>query len=253
MSERRLILYMSFIFVIVLAVIAGVLIFTEKGGEAKFDIFGQEFSSTNIGLAVLFLSTSVFAAVVKISGVMNQKAGLGEEAFTSASEEGRISWNELVGSIHKLVLQITAADGFRPDLVVGICGGGLVVADMVAKRLGHIPCISLWPDRHAIGGLSFGEGQARKINMQNLDALVRANSIRRILVVDDVVYGGSTLRSAVQHISNCSKQVSSGTVMVKTAAIFTLREAEFQPDFAIMVESKQRKMMPSSDRLRNLN
>lgn len=250
MSDRRLILYMSFTFVLVLAIISGILIFTEKGGAAKFDILGQEFSSTNIGLAVLFLSTSLFLGVVKFSGVLGPAQKAGDQSFTSSSEEGKISWNELISSIHKLVLKLTAADGFRPDLVIGICGGGLVVADIVAKRLGHIPCISLWPDRHGKAALSFDDGQAKRVNALNFDGLIRANGVKRILLIDDVVYAGGTIRNAVEFLKNKSKLIQDGSVIIKTASIFVLREASFQPDFAIIVDTRSRKMMPSSDRLR---
>lgn len=250
MSERRLVIYLSFFFVFVLTIISGFLIFFERGGAAKFDLLGQEFSSTNIGLAVLFLAVIIFLGVVRFSGIMSKPEKIGERIFTSSDEVGQISWNELIDSIQKLVLRLTAADGFRPDLVIGICGGGLVVADIVAKRLGHIPCLGLWPDRHAGSEKSFLDGEAGDINKIDLEGIVSSNAIRRILIVDDVVYGGSTLKAAIKFVSEKCESVGTGRTQVKTAAVFVLREASFQPDFAIIVDSRNRRMMPSSDRLR---
>ncbi len=250
MSERKVVIYLSFALVFILTIVAALLIFFERGGAAKFDLLGQEFSSTNIGLAVLFLAVIIFLGIIKSVGISAKPENGGERIFTSSDEVGQVSWNELIDSIQKLVLRLTAADGFRPDLVIGICGGGLVVADIVAKRLGHIPCLALWPDRHSGAEKTFLDGEASDINRIDLSAIVTGNSIRRILIVDDVVYGGATLKAAIKFVDEKCESVSSGRTIVKTAAVFVLREASFQPDFAVIVGSKNRRMMPASDRLR---
>ena len=250
MSERRIVIYLSFSLVFILTIIAALLIFFERGGAAQFDLFGHQFSSTNIGLAVLFLAVMIFLGIIKSVGFGAKPDNVGERIFTSSDEAGQVSWNELIDSIQKLVLRLTAADGFRPDLVIGICGGGLVVADIVAKRLGHIPCLGLWPDRHSGAEKSFLDGEAADINKMDLNAIIDGNAVRRILIVDDVVYGGSTMEAALKFVNEKCESVRSGKTLVKTAAVFALREASFQPDFVVIVDSRNRRMMPASDRLR---
>ncbi|GAA5082024.1 hypothetical protein N0B44_33345 [Roseibacterium beibuensis] len=52
----------------------------------------------------------------------------------SSSGNEDIKWDEVLSGSGDLVLQLTAARGFRPDLIIGLCGGGLIVADVLCKK-----------------------------------------------------------------------------------------------------------------------
>jgi hypoxanthine phosphoribosyltransferase len=53
----------------------------------------------------------------------------------AASERERMSWDDLGGGSRELAERI-AADGYRPDLILGIARGGLLVAGALSYALG---------------------------------------------------------------------------------------------------------------------
>jgi uncharacterized protein len=248
MNDRRLLLRFILACIAAFTVIACFLIFFKVGGSAKFDLLGQSFSSTNIGLAVLFIAAALLVYAIKELRL----AGGGSEALSSSASDDTISWQETIAGIDELVLQLTAADGFRPDIVIGICGGGLMVADVIAKRLGHVPCLSIWPARHSHTGISPFEGSALVVNQLSLDAIFAAKATERVLLVDDVAYSGKTLEKAVVFLNERSPMLASGEVEMKTAVLFALTSATYKTDFTVYTHSRTRRMMPSSDRLRTL-
>ncbi|MFL0357601.1 phosphoribosyltransferase [Erythrobacter sp. GH1-10] len=240
--------YLIFAFAFVLAAIAGVLVFFERGGEAEFDILGQEFSSTNVGLAFLVLASLVFVYnVFFIRKILSSEAS---PILPSANDE-LIGWDEMVRGVDDLVRQLTSSGGFRPDLVIGICGGGLVVADILAKRLGHVPCVSLWASRHTSSLASAFSGEAEAVNRIDWKAIVTSNKVRRILVVDDVVYSGKTLRDGQELIARSLRFVDGEAPDIRTACFFQLRSAGFNADFHVSSDASKRKMLPVSDRVRS--
>lgn len=249
MTERKLLIIFTFLVVLLLIFLSGVLIFFERGGAAKFDVFGQKFNSTNIGLAVLFLALVFFGILVKyIFG--GTKADYHRSIYSSSNHGDKITWEQVAHGVDELVSQLNAADGFRPDLVIGICGGGLLVADFIAKRLGHIPCLSIWPNRHNSHEKSRFDGEASSINRVNFDQLIDENRIRRILLVDDVVYSGTTLKHGMEYLAKSSQAVASGKTEVKTAAIFALVNSSTRPDFFHLIGKGDKKPMPVSSRIK---
>jgi hypoxanthine phosphoribosyltransferase len=250
LNDKSLLLRFILACIAAFTVIACFLIFFKVGGSAQFDLLGQSFSSSNIGLAVLFIAAALLAYVIReLRPAGGASAGTPES--TSPSEE-TISWQETIAGIDELVLQLTAADGFRPDIVIGICGGGLMVADVIAKRLGHVPCLSIWAARHSHTGTSPFGGSALVVNALNLDELFVARATERILLVDDVAYSGGTLAKAVDFLKDRSPMLTGGAVEMKTAVLFALTSASFKADFTVYTHSRSRRMMPSSDRLRRL-
>jgi hypoxanthine phosphoribosyltransferase len=247
-NDKSLLLRFILACIAAFTVIACLLIFFKVGGSAQFDLVGQSFSSSNIGLAVLFIAAALLAYVIK---ELRPASGASEGLPESKSGE-TISWQETIAGIDELVLQLTAADGFRPDIVIGICGGGLMVADVVAKRLGHVPCLSIWPARHSHTGTSPFGGSALVVNGLNLDEMFLAKATERVLLVDDVAYSGDTLEKAVVFLKERSPMLMAGTVEMKTAVLFALTSASFKADFTVYTHSRSRRMMPSSDRLRRL-
>ena len=248
MNDKRLLLRFILACIAAFTVIACLLIFFKVGGSAQFDLLGQSFSSTNIGLAVLFMAAALLVYVIKELRL----AGGASEGLPESTSGETISWQETIAGIDELVLQLTAADGFRPDIVIGICGGGLMVADVVAKRLGHVPCLSIWPARHSHTGTSPFGGSALVVNGLGLDEIFLTKATERVLLVDDVAYSGNTLEKAVVFLKERSPMLMDGAVEMKTAVLFALTSASFKADFTVYTHSRSRRMMPSSDRLRRL-
>ncbi len=250
MSDRRLATIVALVVVVALTAVSCILIVLNGDGAAEFELFGQRFSSTNIGLGVLFLAVVVLVITLRRSDGTDPATATANEVLAASASGEQISWDEFISGVQALVLKLTAADGFRPDLVVGICGGGLMVADLVAKRLGHIPCLAIWPDRHSHKpGSAFG-GLASRINQIDLDGVLRDLAANRVLVIDDVIYSGKTLREGMEFLVERSSLIREGAVEIQCAALFALTSSAFKADFTIYQDSVRRKMMPSSDRLR---
>lgn len=249
MKEIRLIVFLTFGVIFSLITLSGILIFFEKGGSAQFNILGQEFSSTNIGLAVLALAIVIFIYVIRDLYKSKLDSGAETKVYKTLNH-GVITWTEVMDGCQKLVLQLTSASGFRPDLVIGICGGGLLVADIISRRLGHIPCIAIWANRHNSARESKFSGQTNTINQIDFDRIIADNSVKRILIVDDVVYSGDTLNAAVKYVTSVSQSVRNARTEIRTASLFALTSAKHRPDFVAMMDATDRKMMPASDRLR---
>lgn len=250
MLERRLFLCLSVFVISALFTLGGVLVYIQQGGAANFQFLGQHFSSSSIGFAVLFLGCVLFVYVLR-QFLLLPEGGDHSEPYAYALPEGAaISWAEVIEGIHSLSLQLTASNGFRPDLIIGICGGGLLVADILSKRLGQIPCISIWAERHARESHAIFAGRSNTINKIALDEIISSNAIKRILLIDDVVYSGGTLKAAVAYLKDCSAAIKHDRVDLRTAALFVLARATFKPDYSIYSHSSDRKMAPASDRLR---
>jgi|GEM_PF-2733782 len=250
MQERRIFVYLSFFAIFLLIILSGVLIFFEKGGVADFKILGQEFSSTNVGLAVLFFAVFIFTFLLREFLKPKNAGTSGREVYTASKEGDAITWDQVINGIHELILQLTSAAGFRPDIIIGICGGGLVVADIISKRLGYLPCLAIWPNRHISEDVSTFGGQAELINQISFDKIFEENAVRRVLIVDDVVYTGSTLEATVEYVSSKCESIKNKKVQIRTATLFALASSKYKPDYYIYTHTKERKMMPVSDRLR---
>ncbi|WP_417519697.1 phosphoribosyltransferase [Minwuia sp.] len=250
MEDRRIVIFFSMIITAALVAVSSFLLISKADGTAEFSIFGQNFSSSNIGLAVLFVAVMSFLIILKQLFGNNHNPKSSSKAYATAGGEEFLDWNDVFSGIRDLVLQLTASSGFRPDLVIGICGGGLVIADIVSKRLGHVPCLSIWPNRHTSNHHSAFSGQALAINRIQFDQIIAENAINRILVVDDVVYSGSTLKDALEFLNESSASIRQGTVEIRSATLFSLTTAEYRPDFSVYSHSSHRRMMPVSDRLR---
>jgi hypoxanthine phosphoribosyltransferase len=104
-----------------------------------------------------------------------------------ATEELRMSWEELgVGS--KALAEQVAADGFRPDFILGISRGGLLVAGALAYALGVKNTFTM--------SVEFYTGVDERLEMPMLlppiPDLVDLQE-ERVLIADDVADTGQTL------------------------------------------------------------
>ena len=104
-----------------------------------------------------------------------------------AIEQLRMSWDELgVGS--KAIAEQVAADGFRPDFILGISRGGLLVAGALAYTLGVKNTFTM--------SVEFYTGVDERLEMPMLlppiPDLVDLHE-ERVLIADDVADTGQTL------------------------------------------------------------
>lgn len=104
-----------------------------------------------------------------------------------AIEQLRMSWDELgVGS--KALAEQVAADGFRPDFILGISRGGLLVAGALAYALGVKNTFTM--------SVEFYTGVDERLEMPMIlppvPHLVDLHE-ERVLIADDVADTGQTL------------------------------------------------------------
>jgi hypoxanthine phosphoribosyltransferase len=105
----------------------------------------------------------------------------------AAIEQLRMSWDELgVGS--KALAEQVAADGFRPDFILGISRGGLLVAGALAYTLGVKNTFTM--------SVEFYTGVDERLELPMLlppiPDLVDLEQ-ERVLIADDVADTGQTL------------------------------------------------------------
>src|SRR6059058_3454645 len=104
-----------------------------------------------------------------------------------AIEQLRMSWDEL-GSGSKALAEQVATDGFRPDFILGISRGGLLVAGALAYALGVKNTFTM--------SVEFYTGVDERMEMPMLlppiPDLVDLHE-ERVLIADDVADTGQTL------------------------------------------------------------
>src|SRR5499427_9869474 len=104
-----------------------------------------------------------------------------------AIEQLRMSWDELgVGS--KALAEQIVADGFRPDFILGISRGGLLVAGALAYALGVKNTFTM--------SVEFYTGVDERLEMPMLLPPVPSLvdfAETRVLIADDVADTGATL------------------------------------------------------------
>jgi hypoxanthine phosphoribosyltransferase len=104
-----------------------------------------------------------------------------------AIEQLRMSWDEL-GAGTKTLAEQVAADGFRPDFILGISRGGLLVAGALAYALGVKNTFTM--------SVEFYTGVDERLELPMLlppiPDLVDLHE-ERVLIADDVADTGQTL------------------------------------------------------------
>jgi len=104
-----------------------------------------------------------------------------------AIEQLKMSWDEL-GSGTKALAEQVAADGFRPDFILGISRGGLLVAGALAYALGVKNTFTM--------SVEFYTGVDERLDLPMLlppiPDLVDLHE-ERVLIADDVADTGQTL------------------------------------------------------------
>lgn len=135
-----------------------------------------------------------------------------------------VTWEQFEVKLLQLGAKVLYS-GWRPDAVIGIGRGGWAVADALSRILdvssGAFMCKS-YPEQ--------GVGQAGKLLTSDNVAFIGTLTGKTILVVDDLVEKGLTLKATRDFIVN-TYQIKEADI--KTAVVFCKTKAEFQPDLFI--------------------
>jgi hypothetical protein len=130
-----------------------------------------------------------------------------------------VSWNRTYQWARQLAINI-GATGFKPDVIVAIARGGYVPARILCDFLNIYKLASIRIVHYGAGGRK--KKSARLASPLNVD--VRG---LRVLVVDDLIDTGLTLRIAQDHIRSC------GAAEVKSATLLYKKVAVIEPDYYI--------------------
>jgi len=132
-----------------------------------------------------------------------------------------IGWAEYGRSVEKLA-ELVAADGLKFDLVIGIARGGVPVAMVVSDRLGaKVDFINV----KSYTGLG-----TRIRPPKILTTITEKLQGEQVLLVDDIVDGGDTLRTVTDYLT------TKGPAAIKTAALFTKPWSSISPDYSLGVD-----------------
>ncbi len=142
---------------------------------------------------------------------------LGQDRSGPRNIVREMSWAQFDEAAHAMARQIAAA--YPVDLVVGIAPGGLYVGSALASALGKPfhPVRILGRSRDPLTG-----------RMPKVMALPREVKDARILLVDDVIASGMTLRRAVEGARKA------GAREIRTATLLC-RDQGAVPDWTVLV------------------
>ncbi|WP_438855270.1 phosphoribosyltransferase [Agromyces sp. M3QZ16-3] len=129
-----------------------------------------------------------------------------------------LTWDEFADASRALAGDVLGS-GFRPDVVIAIARGGLLLAGAIAYALGTKSCGSI--------NVEFYTGVDERLpepvlHPPMLDA--PALEGRRVLLVDDVSDSGRTLRKVVDLLSDAGAEV-------RTATLYTKSHTVLAPDY----------------------
>lgn len=136
----------------------------------------------------------------------------------AAPEREVLGWLEFGDAARHLAGDVVAA-GYRPELVIAIARGGLLLAGAIAYALGVKSCGAL--------NVEFYTGiDARLAAPMVLPPLLDEASVagKRILLVDDVSDSGHTLALSVKLIEAMGAEV-------RTVTLYTKPRTVLEPDF----------------------
>lgn len=140
-----------------------------------------------------------------------------ETAATEAHES--FGWIEFGGAA-RLLAQEVVDSGFRPDVVVAIARGGLLLAGAIAYALGVKSCGALNVEFYTGENATLPEPVmlAPHLDRESLRG-------KRVLIVDDVSDSGRTLAMVVELIGSTGADVRSVCLYSKPGTLL-------EPDFA---------------------
>ena len=134
----------------------------------------------------------------------------------------KLSWKQFGQIISRMEKEIHAS--FNLNVIVGVGKSGIIPAAILAKRLGIIEVysivVSLYNEEKPPQRLY----QGPQIMFSNLGSL----EDKKVLVVDDFVHTGATLKKVLQKVSNV------GAEEVRSAVVGLRLNASYSPDYCGM-------------------
>mgnify|MGYP000524837645 CR=1 FL=1 len=139
--------------------------------------------------------------------------GIDHDAGTDDIRREILEWDDFATASRDLASDVLGS-GFRPDVVIAIARGGLLLAGAIAYALGTKNCGSI--------NVEFYTGVDARlpepiVSGPMLDA--PALSGKRVLLVDDVSDSGRTLKKVVGMITDAGADVRTATLYVKSQTV----------------------------------
>lgn len=127
-------------------------------------------------------------------------------------------YEEFLGDARELYQKIDEKIG-KPDAIIAIARGGLTIAHMLSLR---------WDLRevYTLNAISYHNGTQGELIIKNIPQI--PSNFKNILIVDEIVDSGKSLKEIVQTLSNLNPNHN-----FYTCAIFQKSTAQIQADFFI--------------------
>ena len=150
-----------------------------------------------------------------------QRPGWVRYYSTKKSKNGlyeKLNWDEFYYHLYLLAEALRQSEnlgGYKFDLIIGISGGGISSADLLAREFGYcIPVLGLFAYR-ADHTTRYDHPLCADVNAKIIDA-IRNRGTKRILLIDGFLRHGQTILEAKRYL----QQNLDSTVMIKTAVIY---------------------------------
>lgn len=131
--------------------------------------------------------------------------GVIEERGVFASGWQQMDWSEYwerFSSIANRLRDLFTNGRYVPNAIVGITNGGLIYADLLVREVfTGVPPVSLWADRQNSDG-AFFDNPINEAIIAGLTTASNGKEKLELLLVDDIVASGNTLRQALGYLKD---------------------------------------------------
>lgn len=130
----------------------------------------------------------------------------------------RVKWRKILKYVKKIADELRT-DNWIPDVLVSFPKGGLIVADLLGHQFNNeLDIVSIHTQRIRQEGSTEVAIRAPYVAMRALNG-------KRILIIDDVISGGQTMKKVKQLLRE-----SVPVAKIQTAVLGTNKSAIFSPD-----------------------
>jgi hypoxanthine phosphoribosyltransferase len=123
------------------------------------------------------------------------------EPEEGSEDAGQMPWIEYwrrVEDITRFIHDDRASRRYAPAIIVGISNGGMIFADLLARRFqGFVPVVGLWANRKS---KKYFESDINKQLLIGVKSTISTND--ELLLVDDIVASGTTVSQAIDFIKD---------------------------------------------------
>lgn len=188
------------------------LLLRQMGVTIPFDIhhfrcvdyspFTQDVAIRDIAAAIDAAQKSVGGSdslVYEVFPQLNVRGIPDVEPEEGPEEAGQMPWIEYwrrVEEISRFIHDDRASRRYAPAIIVGISNGGMIFADLLARRFqGFVPVVGLWANRKS---KKYFESDINKHLLVGVKTTIQTND--ELLLVDDIVASGTTVGQAIDFI-----------------------------------------------------